>query len=434
MRTAIVLFTRDLRVHDNPALAAAAAEAERVLPLFVLDDAIIARFGAPNRLAFLGEALRDLEGSLGGLAVRRGDTVAETVRLARQLDAKAVFLAEDASSIARRRERRLRAELDVRTFPSTSVVDLDEVRTAGGGHYKVFTPFWLAWRAARRRPPLEPARIRLPGGVDLGGLPDLGRGKSPARPRGGETEGRRRLERFLAGPVARYEELADALADDATSRLSPYLHFGCLSPLEVAERAAASEAFVRQLCWRDFFLQLLEARPDTPREDLRRRRAAWRDDPDALAAWKEGRTGYPIVDAGMRQLAEEGWMHNRARLIVGSFLTKTLGIDWRHGAAHFADLLVDGDLASNAGNWQWVAGTGADPRPGRILNPLRQARRFDPDGDYVRRFVPELAHIEGGAVHAPWELVDDHDYPARIVDHDEAASRFRAHPTSSASP
>jgi deoxyribodipyrimidine photo-lyase len=415
VRTAIVLFTRDLRIHDNPALAAAAAEAERVLPLFVLDDAILARLGAPNRLAFLGEALGDLRGSLGGLALRRGDTVAETVRLARQLDAKAVFLAEDASAFARRRERGLRAELEVRTFPSTSVLDLDEVRTASGEHYKVFTPFWRAWRKARRRAQLAPPRIRLPDGVDLGRPPDLGRGESPGRPRGGETEGRGRLEQFLAGPVRRYEELADALADDGTSRLSPYLHFGCLSPLEVAERAAASEAFVRQLCWRDFFLQLLQARPETPREDLRERRAAWRDDPDALAAWKEGRTGYPIVDAGMRQLAEEGWLHNRARLIVGSFLTKTLGIDWRHGAAHFADLLVDGDLASNVGNWQWVAGRGANPRPGRILNPLRQARRFDRDGDYVRRYVPELGHIEGGAVHGPWEQAG-HDYPARIGD------------------
>jgi deoxyribodipyrimidine photo-lyase len=415
VRTAIVLFTRDLRIHDNPALAAAAAEAERVLPLFVLDDAILARLGAPNRLAFLGEALGDLRGSLGGLALRRGDTVAETVRLARQLDAKAVFLAEDASAFARRRERGLRAELEVRTFPSTSVLDLDEVRTASGEHYKVFTPFWRAWRKARRRAQLAPPRIRLPDGVDLGRPPDLGRGESPGRPRGGETEGRGRLEQFLAGPVRRYEELADALADDGTSRLSPYLHFGCLSPLEVAERAAASEAFVRQLCWRDFFLQLLQARPETPREDLRERRAAWRDDPDALAAWKEGRTGYPIVDAGMRQLAEEGWLHNRARLIVGSFLTKTLGIDWRHGAAHSADLLVDGDLASNVGNWQWVAGRGANPRPGRILNPLRQARRFDRDGDYVRRYVPELGHIEGGAVHGPWEQAG-HDYPARIGD------------------
>ncbi len=391
MRTAVVLFTRDLRVHDNPALAAAAEEAERVLPLFVLDETILGCFGASNRLAFLGEALRDLSDSLGGLALRRGETVAETVRLAQQVEAGAVYFAEDASSFAQRRERRLREQLDVRVFPSLSVVDPGEVLTSSGGHYRVFTPYWRAWREAGRRPVLQPPRARLPDGVDLGRLPDLGAGDSPARLRGGETEGRSRLSRFLDGPLQAYEERADDLAASATSRLSPYLHFGCLSPLEVAERAAASETFVRQLCWRDFFLQFLAAHPTTPREDYRERRAGWRDDPEGLQAWKEGRTGYPIVDAGMRQLAAEGWMPNRARLIVGSFLTKTLRLDWREGAAHFFDLLVDGDLASNVGNWQWVAGTGVDPRPNRVLNPIRQARRFDADGEYVRRHVPELS-------------------------------------------
>ena len=423
MRTAFVLFTRDLRVHDNPALVAAAEAAERVLPLFVLDDAILETFGAPNRLAFLGEALRDLADSLGGLAFRRGDTVSETVRLARLLGADTVFLADDASAFAKRRERRLREELEVRTFPSGSVVDPDEVLRSGGAHYKVFTPYWRAWQRARRRPVLEAPRIRLADGVDLREPPDLGAGDSPDLPRGGESEGRKRLERFVDGPLDRYAGLADDLAAGATSRLSPYLHFGCLSSLEVAERAAASEAFVRQLCWRDFFLQLLAANPETPRESYRERRAGWRDDPEALQAWKEGRTGYPIVDAGMQQLAAEGWMPNRARLIVGSFLTKTLRLDWREGAAHFFDLLVDRDLASNVGNWQWVAGTGVDPRPSRVLNPLRQARRFDPDGEYVRRHVPELSRVDGRSVHEPWRLARrPRDYPKRIVDGEASGS------------
>ena len=171
------------------------------------------------------------------------------------------------------------SELDVRVFPSLSVVDPGEVLTSSGGHYRVFTPYWRAWREAGRRPVLQPPRARLPDGVDLGRLPDLGAGDSPARLRGGETEGRSRLSRFLDGPLQAYEERADDLAAGATSRLSPYLHFGCLSPLEVAERAAASEAFVRQLCWRDFFLQFLAAHPTTPREDYRERRAGWRDDP-----------------------------------------------------------------------------------------------------------------------------------------------------------
>jgi deoxyribodipyrimidine photo-lyase len=196
----------------------------------------------------------------------------------------------------------------------------------------------------------------------------------------------------------------------------------------VAVRCANSDGYVRQLCWRDFYQQLLAANPALPREDLRSRCDRWRDDEDALHAWKEGRTGMPVVDAGMRQLAREGWMHNRARLLVASFLIKDLYLDWRAGQDHFLDVLVDGDLANNAGNWQWVAGTGTDTRPNRVFNPLRQAKRFDPHGDYVRRYVPELAGIEGAAVHEPWRLEvagEARDYPPPLVDHDEAARRFR---------
>ena len=427
MQTAIVLFTRDLRMHDNPALSAAVSAAQHVLPLFVLDDTLLGDAAAANRLAFLGESLHDLRTSLGGLAIRRGETVSEVVRLARSVDAGAVFLTEDASPFAKRREQDLSDErLALNVFPSASAVVLDEVRTSTGGRYRVFTPFWRAWRAAPRRPVLDPPRVRPPAGVDLGELPDLGGGVSPGRARGGEQEGRRRMERFLAAGLAAYEARSDDLAADGTSGLSPYLHLGCISANELASRACGSEAFVRQLCWRDFFLQMLAASPSSLARDLRPRRAPWRQDPEALEAWRSGRTGYPIVDAGMRQLRSEGWLPNRARLIVASFLTKTLGIDWRHGARHFSHLLVDGDVASNTGNWQWVAGTGADTRGNRILNPLRQADRFDPQGDYVRRHVPELAGVAGRAVHRPWLLDADLDYPARIVDHDDAAARFRA--------
>lgn len=425
MRTAIALFTRDLRVHDNPALSAAAEEAEHVLPVFVLDERLTGSSGS-NRLAFLGESLRDLAESLGGLAIRRGDTVVEVKRLAHAVDAHAVFLAEDASAFARARERRLAESLEVRTFPSTSVAGIDLLQTTSGGSYRVFTPFWKVWRIAPRRAVLEVPRVRLPRGVELGAPPDLGPGASPGRARGGEREGRRRMERFLADGLGGYGEHADDLASDATSRLGAYLHFGCLSPNELAQRAAGTESFVRQLCWRDFFLQLLAAYPSSSTRDLRPRRAPWVDDPDSLEAWRLGRTGYPIVDAGLRQLRREGWLPNRARLIAASFLTKTLGVHWRHGARHFSDLLVDGDLASNTGNWQWVAGTGADPRGNRVLNPLRQAERFDPGGDYVRRHIPELAHVPGRTVHRPWLLAAALDYPSRIVDHAAAAERFRA--------
>ena len=436
MRTLIVLFTRDLRVSDHPALRAAAAEAEQVVPAFVLDGKLLAGpCGSPNRLSFLAASLRDLDESLRSrgarLIVRRGDPVAETLRLARETGADGIHLSDDVSGYARRRERRLREEcarerIALRTFPGVTVVPAGELLPAGGDHYRVFTPYWRAWWGAQRRAPLRaPRRLSTPGRVDeqsasdlrhLAGVPD-----SRNLPEGGETAGRVRLERWLRRGPRAYEDRADALAADATSRLSPYLHFGCLSASELLARAESrwgSEAVARQLCWRDFHHQVLAARPDLPRVDYRRARR-WHRDHRLLHLWREGRTGYPIVDAGMRQLAEEGFMHNRARLIAGSFLTKTLGIDWRLGAAHFERLLVDADLASNVGNWQWVAGTGNDTRPNRILNPIRQARRFDPEGEYVRRYLPELEGIEGRAIHEPWRLALDRrralDYPDPVV-------------------
>jgi deoxyribodipyrimidine photo-lyase len=230
------------------------------------------------------------------------------------------------------------------------------------------------------------------------------------------------MDRWLRTGLKAYADKHDDLPGDATSRLSADLHFGCLSPLELAVRARKAgekggEAYVRQLCWRDFHAQVAAAFPGLPRRDYRPRRAGWREDAHALDAWKNGQTGYPIVDAGMRQLVAEGYMHNRARLLVASFLTKQLNIHWTEGAQHFFDLLGDGDIASNAGNWQWVAGTGNDTRPNRRFNLLRQAHRFDPEGRYVRRYVPELTSVEGSAVHAPWKLDrQPRGYPAPLVE------------------
>ena len=435
MTVAIVLFTRDLRVHDNLALSAAAREAEQVVPLFVFDDAILGSdFARPNRVAFLLDALRDLNASLASrgacLVVRSGDVVSETVALARDVGAETVFVAEDASAYAQRRRQRLedacrRGRLDLRVMPGVTVAPLTSIETSSGGHYAVFTPFHRAWSKAPRRPvERAPRRVSTPSGLRRGSLPAL-RGLVAGRPSpelepGGETAGRRRLSAWLRCGLAASEAGHDDLAGDATSRLSSYLHFGCISPLEVAQRAgevAGSEPFLRQLAWRDFFHQLLAARPETSHQDMRPRGDRWSSDSEALEAWQEGQTGYPIVDAGMRQLRREGYMHNRARLITASFLVRNLRIDWRSGARHFFDWLVDGDVANNVGNWQWVAGTGANPRPGRALNPLRQARRFDPDGVYVRRYVPELAAIEGRAVHEPWKLrAVPNGYPQPIVD------------------
>jgi deoxyribodipyrimidine photo-lyase len=259
-----------------------------------------------------------------------------------------------------------------------TVVPPDELKP-----YKVFMPYWRAWLAVKWRA-VEGAARRITLPPDLPAAAALPR--DPGGPEGGETAGRRRLIRW-SRRVHRYEQSHDDLAADDTSRLSPYLHFGCVSAREVAARVGDADAFVRQLCWRDFYHQILYAFPDLPYRNFRESaRDDWRDDPAALDAWRAGETGVPIVDAGMRQLAREGWMHNRARLITASYLTKDLGLDWRAGAAHFASLLLDADVANNNGNWQWAAGTGTDTRPHRRFNPERQAKRFDPNGDYVRRY------------------------------------------------
>ncbi|WP_336215318.1 cryptochrome/photolyase family protein [Nonomuraea sp. LPB2021202275-12-8] len=404
MDTAIVLFNRDLRVHDHPALAAACERARAVIPLFVLDEAI----PAGHRRGFLLECLVDLRTSLramgGELIVRHGDVVAETMKLARQAGAEAVFASFDVTSLARRREEHLAAErIAYFRLPGVTVVPPETLRPSGGGdHYRVFTPYWHAWNRHERRPLLAlPSHVPTPPGLDAGQLP---RPERPGAMPGGETAARDRAARWLRDGLRGYGDSHDDLAGDRTSRLSPYLRFGCLSPLELAHRAAGSEAFLRQLCWRDFYHQVTYAFPQINRIDYRPRGHRWKDDQNALQAWCEGMTGLPIVDAGMRQLLAEGWMHNRARLIVASYLVKLLKIDWRAGAQHFFDHLLDGDVANNSGNWQWVAGTGNDTRPNRGFNPLRQAQRFDPRGDYVRRYVPELADVRTAQIHQPWRL------------------------------
>ena len=424
MSVAIVLFTRDLRVHDQSALTAATATHERVVPMFVLDEVLLRDAGTPNRVSFLLDSLRALRASLrhlgGDLVVRRGDVVTEVVQVASATGAKTLFVGDDVSSYAQRRLRRLRERLRVRVEHTMTGVAPGELAPEGRDHFRVFTPYWRRWREQPRPPLLDPpGRVVLPR-LDVGRLPEpselVAERPSPGLPKGGEGEARRRLERWLADDAPAYDAMRDDLAADRTSRLSPYLHFGCISANEVAARADATE-LVRQLCWRDFYAQLLAANPRTAHEELHARPHAWDEDEEALARWRAGRTGVPIVDAGIRQLHAEGWMHNRARLIVAAFLTKTLRLDWRHGMRTFAELLVDADVANNAGNWQWVAGTGVDPRRNRRFNPLAQASRRDPSGDYVRRYVPELAELRGAAVHEPWRASDAHvapEYPAPL--------------------
>ena len=445
MKTALVLFNRDLRVHDNPALTAA-ARAERTVPLFVFDETLLgSRFAAPNRVAFMREALADLDEALhragGRLFLRRGDPVAEAVALARECGAEEIHVSADYSAYATARERRLAAACEAERIgfhrhSGVTIAPPRAVTPGGGDHFRVFTPYHRAWSELPLRRRLGPPRaLDVPDRIPAGRLPTLkalsGGTRSPRRAQGGEAEGRRLARAFLRDGLGGYGECHDDLPGDGTSRLSAYLRFGCVSPLALmleARERAGGEPFVRQLCWRDFHHQVLAATPSLPHRDYRPRGDRWSRSRRALEAWREGRTGYPLVDAGMRQLAAEGFMHNRARLTVASFLTKDLYLDWRAGAWHFWDLLSDGEIANNAGNWQWVAGTGNDTRPNRVLSPVRQAERFDPDGIYVRRYLPELEQVRGKAIFRPWlmEGFSRLDYPEPIVDHDEAAAAFKA--------
>ncbi|MEE1738070.1 deoxyribodipyrimidine photo-lyase [Streptomyces sp. BE147] len=449
MSVSVCLFTADLRLHDNPVLRAALRSAERVVPLFVLDEGVhAAGFDAPNRRAFLADCLAGLDAGLrergGRLVLRSGEAVAEVCAVADRYGAREVHVAAGSSAYAQRREERLGAALarrgrTLRVHDAVvTVVPPGAQVPQGKDHFAVFTPYFRRWRGTAARKPLAaPRSVPVPADI---GPPDLpGRagiaGVSPGLATGGEDEARRRVTSWLRTSLDAYADRNSDLAADATSRLSPHLHFGTLSATELVHRAGlghpanpGAEAFVRQLAWRDFHQQVLAARPQAAHTDYRPRHDRWRHDEAEAQAWRDGRTGYPVIDAAMRQLRHEGWMPGRARMLTASFLTKTLYLDWRVGARHFLDLLVDGDVANNQLNWQWTAGTGTDTRPNRVLNPTAQARRHDPRGDYVRRWVPELAGLEGAAVHEPWKLPPRerarYDYPAPLVELPAALARF----------
>jgi deoxyribodipyrimidine photo-lyase len=447
---AVVLFTSDLRLHDHPPLRAALSACEQVVPMFVVDDGIeAAGFSAPNRQAFLADCLTDLDEQLhrrgGRLVIRSGDVVDEVCAVAYETDADEVHLAAGVSRYARAREDRLRSALEKerrRLHAHDAVVTAlapGAVVPSGSDHFAVFTPYYRRWSQHEIRGTLgAPRTVRVPDVVRSLRIPSRKgvAGVSEGLAHGGESQGRRQLTTWLRSGIERYEQRHDDLAGDHTSKLSPYLHFGTLSPAELVHRARSAggpgaEAFVRQVCWRDFHHQVLAARPGAAAHDYRDRHDNWRvgaEAEDDIDAWKDGRTGYPVIDAAMRQLRHEGWMHNRGRLLAASFLTKTLYVDWRVGARHFLDLLADGDLANNQLNWQWVAGTGTDTRPNRVLNPVRQGKRHDPDGIYVRRWVPELEGLPGAAVHEPWKLESPDrercDYPGPLVGLDDGRARF----------
>ncbi len=458
----IVWLRRDLRIRDHPALRAAIDGHDRVVPLFCFDDRLLhGRHESGPRTQFLLECLADLDRELrgrgSGLVVRHGPPERELAGLAREVGAREVHVTQDVSPFARRRAERARrafrkAGIELRSHEGLNAIDVRAIETGQGKPYTVFSPFHRKWLDIPRRHVLRApgALPPLPSRLAKGRIPSLAalgleqRVSEPAR--GGEGEARRVLDRFLDGPIREYGN-HDALGRDHTSRLSPYLHFGCLSVRAIEERlprGKGPEAFRRQLCWRDFHHHVLHHFPRNARsefQDRYRGRIRWSYARRPFEAWCEGRTGYPLVDAGMRQLRREGWMHNRARLVVGSFLTKDLGIDWRWGERWFMRLLIDGDEANNNGNWQWIASVGTDPQPAyrRLYNPARHQERYDPDNAYVLRYVPELRRVPERYLREPWTMPDEvqrqagcligEDYPAPIVDHglarEEALARYR---------
>jgi deoxyribodipyrimidine photo-lyase len=437
--TEIVWFRRDLRVHDHPALTAAVRAAERVVPAFVLDDRLLdGRFPSAARAWFLLESLRELREALrargGDLVIRHGAPERELPALARETGARAVRFAADVSPFATARDRRVEEALraggvEVVRHPGTFVADVAEPKP-----YSVFTPFWRVWRELPRREVHgAPRRITVPPKLRAGEIPHADCPLDDPIGLPGEKAARARMHAFVRDGLERYADRHDRLAG-GTSELSPYLHFGCVSARELEQEAGASEAFVRQLCWRDFYAHVLLHNPGNAHRAHQPRMDAleWEDDDEALAAWQQGRTGFPVVDAAMRQLLAQGWMHNRGRLIAGSFLTKDLHVDWRRGEAHFMRRLLCGDEAQNNGNWQWVSSVGVDPAPyfRRLYNPVLQQQRHDRDGEYVRRWVPELRDVPLEHLAEPWKTGLAPEYPAPIVDHAQerrrAIARYRA--------
>jgi deoxyribodipyrimidine photo-lyase len=447
---AIHWFRSDLRLRDNTALAALAARADEVALVFVFDDRLLlgSRVGPP-RLRFLWDALARLSEDLvrrgQQLIVLRGDPVAEIPRLVRETRAELLSFNRDHGPYARSRDARIRAAVEkagarVLDCKDRVLFESAEVRTRTGDPFRVYTPFRKVWLARLRQdPPLPTGPIRLPPPMRrlaAGRIPNLAEfgaaGDRTAIQRAGEAAARGRLQRFLDGRIGDYATRRDEPAANGTSRLSPYLRFGILSPrscvegvLEVSaahpSRAGGAWKWLDELIWREFYSAILHEHPHVLRRAFRAEYQAirWDDDEDRFGAWCEGRTGYPFVDAAMRQLSSEGWMHNRARMVVASFLTKDLLIDWRWGERFFMQRLIDGDPASNNGGWQWSASTGTDAQPYfRIFNPVAQGERFDPGGRYVRRFVPELREVPDRYVHRPWDAArPPSSYPGPIVDH-----------------
>jgi deoxyribodipyrimidine photo-lyase len=440
-RPVIMWFRRDLRLADHPALRHASALGP-VVPLFVVDP-MFASSGAPRR-AYMCDALAALDRSIGGaLVYRHGHPAQVLPDLVAELGAAAVVVTRDHGPYGRRRDEAVAGAVravgaDFVGVGSSYAVQPGSVTKADGAPYQVFTPFSKAWRAHGWAAPVPPPD------VDWIGTPGVACDGPPTRPDVatdfGEASERAACDRWtdFLPALHRYADVRNDPSIDGTSRLSAALRWGLVHPRQLLHDLGPErghEVFASELAWREFYADVLFRRPDTAWSNLNPKMDAMPVDVDDAARgrfrqWADGATGYPIVDAGMRQLLATGWMHNRVRMLVASFLVKDLHLPWQWGAHHFMQHLVDGDLASNSHGWQWTAGSGTDAAPYfRIFNPTTQGLRFDPQGDYVRRWIPELSGIAGGSVHTPAPLTAP-DYPAPIVDHrverDDALARYRS--------
>ena len=454
--TTLVWFRQDLRLRDNPALVAAAARGP-IVPVFILDDTDKTWGpGAASRW-WLHHSLGEMRQELGALSFYRGDPKKLLPKLAAEAKVSAVYWNRcyDAHAVARDtaiKDRLKKDGVEVKSFNAALLNEPWDIKTGSGGHYKVCTPYWRAAQAREFAAPVaKPKTIdahRLGSSEKLEDW-DL----TPTKPNWakgfdqywtpGEQGALERIESFLDGDLASYGEMRDRPDKPSTSRLSPHLHFGEISPRQIYARLqsdldskttrSGATKFLSEVGWREFAHHVLYHFPTFPDENWRDAFDAypWRDNKKDLKAWQRGLTGYPVVDAGMRELWHTGFMHNRVRMIAASFLIKHLRLDWRLGESWFWDTLVDADLANNAFGWQWVAGSGADASPYfRIFNPMTQGEKFDPNGDYVRRWCPELSKLPDKFIHAPFKADADvlkeagialgTDYPKPIVDHDEA--------------
>ena len=452
MPAALWWIRRDLRLDDNQALQSACAAGKRVIPVFIMDPGLKLK-PADKRQAFLNEGLASLDQELRKrkthLILRQGDPVEELSRLLAETGAERVYTEEDYSPDTSQQDTAAARSLPLTFVTGMVVHPPDQVCKRDGSAYKVFTPFFKAWNELPfSRQSQSQVPVFLQPDKNISSLPvplSVGVGEFPAT----EAEAQRRLAAFLSGPVFEYDIGRDRLDWNGTSSLSPYLRFGLISARKVvaaarlaieaapdADARLGAETWLKELAWREFYFNILFHFPNVLHEAFNPalRAIPWRDAPSDLRAWQAGMTGFPVVDACMRQLSGLGWMHNRGRMITASFLVKDLLIDWRLGETWFMRNLVDGDPGANNGGWQWTSGVGTDAAPYfRILNPVAQSQKWDPRGNFIRRWIPELAKVPPEFIHEPWLMPADlqqsitcrigRDYPAPVVNHQSAKER-----------